>query len=151
MLSTMGKLRALVVAAIILLAAVSLLLVYRATEPSASDAASGARPAPTEVSTGAQPGSPAQDGAPPLPGHAVVAPAAGGAGSDVKVGNESPPIQGPIPLGLPTDPVEREAAVVEVRKQRVSDQMERLNRRNQKRGGIPAPQPPPSAPGQPAP
>jgi hypothetical protein len=141
----MGKLLPLVLAAVVLLAAVSLLLVYRSTEPSASDAASGARPAPTEVSTGAQPGPSALDGVPPPPDPGVVAPAAGGAQSDVKVGNESPPIQGPIPMGLPTDPVEREAAVVEVRKQRISEQMERLNRRNQRRGGIPAA--PPAGPG----
>jgi hypothetical protein len=64
------------------------------------------------------------------------------------VPNEVAPAAGPAPTGVPTDPEEQQAALNAVRKQRFADQMERLNRRNEQRGGRPAPvvAPPPGQP-----
>jgi hypothetical protein len=150
-----GKLFAAAVVAIVLLTAGALLLVYRLTEPSAPGSASAERaespasgPAEQPSSLAPEPdatASPADQGV----GAAIELP--GNAPSYGPVPNESPPIQGPAPVALPTDPDERADALGTIRKQRVADQMERLNRRNQQRGGTPATGGKPAAPPRPAP
>jgi hypothetical protein len=148
-----GKLLAAAVVAIVLLTAGALLLVNRLTEPapgpasavSAAVPASGPAEQPSTVAPGPDAAYPADQGV----GAAIELP--GNAPSYGPVPNESPPIQGPAPVALPTDPDERDDALRNIRKQRVADQMERLNRRNQQRGGTPAASGKPAAPPRPAP
>ena len=149
----MVKLVAAGVLAILLLTAGSMLLIYRLTEDPPGTVSARAEPvsAPVEANAGTltQPQL-GRDFAPtpadlssPVPD---VIP-----GDDPRypgpVPNETAPIEGPAPMGLPTDPEERQDALDAVRKQRFSDQMERLNRRNEQRGGRPvvAVPPPPGA------
>ncbi len=54
------------------------------------------------------------------------------------VPNEAAPIAAKPPRGLPAEPARREDAILDVRRKRFADQMDRLNRRNAQRGGIPS-------------
>jgi hypothetical protein len=65
------------------------------------------------------------------------------------VPNATPPVAGPAPRGLPSDPDAREDAILDARRKRFADQMQRINRRNAERGGVPADagaRPPPEQP-----
>jgi hypothetical protein len=54
------------------------------------------------------------------------------------VPNASAPIAGRPPRGLPADPARREDTILDIRRKRFAEQMERMNRRNVERGGVPA-------------
>ena len=54
------------------------------------------------------------------------------------VPNAREPIAAPPPRGVPAEPARREDAILDVRRKRFADQMERMNQRNAQRGGIPA-------------
>ena len=148
-LPRVGKLVLAAVLAIALLTAGSLLLIYRLTE-SAEARPVAARPAAAPAPPDEPP--PPMD-LPPLPapleagpGAPIVIPARPVAGGPVW--NESPPIQGPEPMPLPEDPAERREALDQVRKNKLAEQVERLNRRNQERAAQGAPPPAPGpAPG----
>ena len=91
------------------------------------------RPAPQSFAD-ADPAEPIVIPAPPMPPTGPIR-------------NEPARIQGPPPAPLPADPVERQQALEDVRKRRVFDQMDQLNRRSRERAAKappPAPAPPPA-------
>ena len=143
----MARLFALIAAVILLLTAGALVLVNRLTaypppSRSAADrAAASASPAAPDLPVYAP--TPA-DYSSQGPGQPIVIPAGPMVGGAVR--NESPPIQGPPPVPLPEDPEERGAAISNIRRNRVNDQMERINRRNRARLGSPESQGPPPPP-----
>ena len=149
----MGRLLAIIAAAIVLFTAGALFLVNRLTEyqpapRSASDRASD-RAAPTAApDLPAYPPPPAdftQEG----PGAPIVIPAGPMVGGAVR--NESPPIQGPPPVPLPEDPEERGATISRIRRNRVNEQLERNNQRNRERLGLRPGEDPPPPPPSPSP
>jgi hypothetical protein len=133
--------------AILLLTVGALLLVHRLTEyqptprTAAERAAASAASAPPDLPVYAQP--PA-DYSGQGPGQPIVIPAGPLVGGPVQ--NETAPIQGPPPVALPEDAEEGGAAISNIRKGRVNEQMERINRRNQQRLGQQPNQPPPPPP-----
>lgn len=145
----MAKLFAIAALAIVLFTAGAILLVNRLTDygspprSTAGRAAAGApRAPPPDLPVYAPP--PADSGN-QGPGAPVVIPAGPMVGGAVQ--NESPPIQGPPPVPLPEDAEERGAAISNIRRGRVNDQMDRMNRRNRERLGLqPGEDPPPPPP-----
>jgi hypothetical protein len=133
--------------AIVLLTAGAILLVHRLTEPDEAPARRGERAAgvaevaPANPEPGAQ--TPALDPGADPGAPIVIAPRPPTPGA---VQNESRPIQGPAPVGLPEDPADRQEALEEVRRQRAADQLEQRNRRNQRRAINAAPAPPQARP-----
>jgi hypothetical protein len=136
--------------AIVLLTAGAILLVNRLTEyPEPKRAAAGRAEAPAQPAAPYDPPAPAQ---PPAdysnqePGSAIVIPARPPPTGAVQ--NEAAPIKGPPPVPLPEDGEERGAAISNIRKNRVNDQMDRINQRNRARLGLPREGPEPASPKQ---
>jgi hypothetical protein len=144
-----GKQLAIIAGAIVLMTAVAMLLVNRFTAPATPLTPRAERAAAAAAERQAEP-APLQPAATPL----AIEPGPGGAielpGSNPlipgPVPNESRPIQGPAPIPLPIDAEERQDALRTIRQQRRSDQMEKLNRRNQQRLGASASDLEPSEP-----
>jgi hypothetical protein len=134
---------ALIAAAIALFAGATLYLVNRLTEPEQGTRAvralddrlppPAAEPLPPLPD---RPAAPSFAGADPTQAIVIPAPPPPPTGP---VPNATPSIEGPPPMPLPADPAERGAALDQVRRQRMSEQMERLNRRNLERTGQVAP------------
>jgi hypothetical protein len=158
------KLFLLALAGIVALTAGSMLLIYRLTEDPPTTASSRAAQARAAQASAEAPPRvqnlseilPAEDPS-QLPAVELAPTANVIPGGDPRypgpVPNEVAPIEGPPPAGLPTNPEERDAALDEVRKKRFGDQMDRINRRNEQRGGRPAAattQVLPPGPGRPA-
>jgi hypothetical protein len=156
-----GSLRTRLVLALVglgLLAAAAVIAIWVATEPGAGQAAGGGRDATAGVDPAAGLASTARGspGFPPtplvLPGPAATpAPEWRQANPTVPspVPNEAAPVAAPAPKELPSDPARREEAILELRRKRFAEQMDRLNRRGAARGAVPADagaRPPPQQP-----
>jgi hypothetical protein len=141
-----------------LLAAAAVIAIWIVTEPGAGPAAGGSREATAGVDLASGLSSTAR-GSPGFPATPLVLP--GPAATPAPewrqanptvpspMPNETPPVAAPSPRELPSDLARREEAILELRRKRFAEQMDRLNRRGAARGAVPADagaRPPPQQP-----
>jgi hypothetical protein len=146
MAGAMPKRLVLLALAIALFGAAVMVAIYLATEPGAP-AAPGPRGAAEASFAPFDPVSVVSFVAPPIPAQLpVLAGPAETPSSEWRrenptvpapVPNKPAPVAAPPPRGLPVKPEAREDAILDHRRRQFAEQMERLNRRNAQRGGVP--------------